>query len=76
MAKKTVQDLILQKLDSLDSKLDVIATKTIPQILVDVAINNQQIKDEAKNTSRVHSMIWGGLTLAVALTGVAVAYFK
>lgn len=76
MAKKTVQDLILQKLDTLETKIDSIATQTIPKILVDVATNNQQIKDEAKATSRIHSMIWGGLTLAVAITGVAVAYFK
>jgi hypothetical protein len=76
MAKQTVQGLILEKLDNLEKKIDSIATQTIPKILVDVATNNQEIKDEAKLTSRIHAAMWGGLTLAVAISGVAVAYFK
>lgn len=76
MAKQTVQGLILEKLNTLEKKIDDIAIKTIPQIMTDVAVANQSIKDEAKLTSRVHSMIWGGLTLVVSLTGVAIAYFK
>jgi hypothetical protein len=76
MAKQTVQGLILEKLNDLDKKIDLIATQTIPKILTDVAVNNQQIKDEARMTSRLHSMLWGGLTLLVSLTGVAVAYFR
>jgi hypothetical protein len=76
MAKQTVQGLILEKLESMEKKLDTIATVTIPKIMVDVATQNQQIKDEAKLTSRIHAMIWGGITLAVSLTGLAIAYLK
>jgi hypothetical protein len=76
MAKQTVQGLILEKLTTLEKKLDDIASVTIPKIMVDVATNNQEIKAEAKMTSRIHAMVWGGLTLAVSLTGLAVAYFK
>jgi hypothetical protein len=76
MAKQTVQGLILEKLDNLEKKIDLIATQTIPKIMTDVAVGNQEMKDEAKLTSRLHAMMWGGLTLAVSLTGVAVAYFK
>ena len=76
MAKQTVQGLILEKLNSMEKKLDAIATVTIPKIMVDVATGNQACKDEAKLTSKIHSMVWGGITLAVALTGVAVAFFK
>lgn len=76
MAKQTVQGLILEKLDSMEKKLDMIATVTIPKIMVDVATSSQQIKDEAKMTSRIHATIWGGITLVVSATGVAIAWFK
>lgn len=72
MPKKTVQDLILAKLDSLEAKLDTISTKTIPEIIKDVAVTNQEIKDEAKMTSRV----WGLVTLLVSICGVVIAYIK
>lgn len=76
MTKQTVQGLILEKLDSMEKKLDMIATVTIPKIMVDVATSSQQIKDEAKLTSRIHAMVWGGITLVVSATGVAIAWFK
>lgn len=76
MAKQTVQGLILEKLDSMEKKLDAIATVTIPKIMVDVAINAQEVKDEAKLTSRIHAMVWGGITLVLSATGVAIAWFK
>lgn len=76
MAKQTVQGLILEKLDSMEKKIDMIATVTIPKIMVDVATNGQQVKDEAKLTSRIHTMIWGGITLVISATSVAIAWFK
>jgi hypothetical protein len=76
MPKHTVQDLILEKLESLDKKIDTIATQTIPKLMTDIAMQGQEIKSEARLTSRLHGMAWGGVTLVVSLTGLAVAYFK
>lgn len=76
MGKKTVQDMILEKLDSLDKKIDTIATETIPKLMTDVAVQKQELKAEARLVSKMHGMAWGGLTLVVSLTGLAVAYFK
>lgn len=76
MAKQTVQGLMLQKLDSLEKKVDKLATEIVPTIMTQVAVNSQITKDEAKSQSRIHSMIWGVITLTVSLAGIAVAYFK
>lgn len=76
MAKQTVQGLILEKITNLEKKVDLIATERIPNLLVQVATLNQQTKDEAKQSITIRSMIWGGITLLVSITGVAVAYFK
>lgn len=76
MARQTVQGLILEKLTSLEKKVDLITTEKIPHLLVQVATLNQETKDEAKQSITIRSMIWGGITLLVSVTGVAVAYFK
>lgn len=76
MAKQTVQDLILQKLDNLEKKVDLITTQTLPDLMKDVAVNGQEMKDEARMASKIYSMVWGGITLLVSITGVAVAYLK
>jgi hypothetical protein len=76
MAKKTVQDIILDRFDKLEKKIDDITTVAIPKIMTDMAVTNQEMKSEAKLTSRTHGMIWGGITLLVSLTSLAVAYLK
>lgn len=76
MAKQTVQGLILEKLMSLEKKVDLLATEKMPMLLVQMATLNQKTKDEAKQAITIRSMVWGGITLLVSITGVAVAYFK
>lgn len=76
MAKKTVQDVILDRFDKLEKKIDEITTVAIPKIMTDLAVTNQEVKSEAKLTARTHGMVWGGITLLVSLTSLAVAYLK
>ena len=76
MNKKTVQDLILEKIDRLDGKMDILTTETIPAILRMIAITEATAKQKAKSSARFHGAIWGGITALISLTSVAVAYFK
>lgn len=76
MAKATVQSLILSKLENLEKKIDLISTQTIPELMKEIAVTSQEVKSEAKSASKIYGMMWGGATLLVSLTGLAVAYFK
>jgi hypothetical protein len=76
MAKATVQSLILSKLENLEKKIDSISTQTIPELMKEIAVTSQEVKMEARSTSKVYGMLWGGVTLLVSLSGLAVAYFK
>lgn len=76
MAKRTVQDLILQELTELRSDVKKISTETIPTMMTDITKVTERVKSEAKSTVKIYSMIWGGITLLISCVGVAVAYFK
>lgn len=83
MGKKTVEDLIIKKIDNLEAKIDYLASERIPNMLVDVAKIAQSAKDEAKQQTAVENKatrIWaglaGGLTLILSVVSIAIAYFK
>ncbi len=73
--KKTVQDLILERIDKMSDKLDVLTTETVPAILTAIAVAETKAKTEAKTAARFHGAIWGGLTVLVSIVGVAFSYF-
>lgn len=74
--KTTVQDLILEKVDKLNTKMDTLTTETIPGILTAIAVAEATAKLKAKSAARFHGAIWGGVTALISLASVAVAYFK
>jgi len=76
VARQTVEGLILEKILQLERKVDLLTSDKIPALLVQVATLNQTTKDEANAAITIRSMIWGGITLLVSITGVAVAYFR
>lgn len=76
MAKRTVQDLILERVNELGGKMDKLTTETIPSIVTAIAIAEAKAKSQAKVTAQIHGSIWGGMTLIISLAGLAVAYFK
>jgi len=83
MAKKTVQDIILQRFDRLEAKVDSIATDKIPSLITEMAVIAVRIKEEAKADNKIESTklkIWGGIgggiTILVSLASLAIAYFK
>ncbi len=83
MAKKTVQDIILQRFDRLEAKVDSLATEKIPSLFTEMAILAVKVKEEAKAEAKVEATrmkIWGGIgggiTIVVSLVSLAIAYFK
>lgn len=83
MAKKTVQDLLIERLDRFESKIDEITTKSMPGLLVEVARITTKMKEEAISEARVQNTrtrifggIAGGITLLVSIASVAIAFFK
>lgn len=77
MGKKvTVQDLILEKVDKLDIKMDILTTQTVPEILKAMAVVEATAKLKAKSAARFHGALWGGVTALISLASVAVAYFR
>ena len=71
-----LEKIILERFDRLEQKVDDIATKHIPQLQISQAVLKSEVTSEAKLTSKVHGLMWGGVTLIVSLTGLAIAYFK
>ncbi len=76
MAKKTVQDLIIEKLNTLERKLDDISLLVLPNLTTQLAVMKTETVIEAKTASKIHGMIWGSVTLIVSLAGLAIAYFR
>ncbi len=69
MAKQTVLGMVLERMDRIETKLDKLLTETVPKIKADAA-------REAAGIAVTRSMIIGGVTLLVSLSGLAVAFFK
>ena len=63
MGKKTVQDLVLQKLDNLENKIDMLVATIIPGIKTDLEI----AKVKASNSVKITTAIGGAITLAISL---------
>lgn len=83
MARRTVQDLMLQRFDRLEAKMDSFSTEKFPNLLVEVAKLNTKIKEEAKTeiavqtrTTRIWAGIGGGLTLIISAASLVIAYMK
>lgn len=76
MAKNDIQKLILSEIQELKSEIKEVRQSDIPGIKVKIAVVETNAKAEARQTSKIHSMVWGGITLVVSLTGLAIAYFK
>jgi hypothetical protein len=76
MAKKTVQDLIIEKLTILEKKIDDISSTALPKVVTDVAVMKTEAIIEARTTSRIHGTVWGVITLGVSIAGLAIAYFR
>lgn len=73
---KKLEDLILQRFDQLEDKVDQIRTQALPKIREEYAGLKAEVKAEAKATSKFHGTVWGGITLIVSLVGLAIAYYK
>ncbi len=70
---KKVEDLILKKLEALDSKVDKLATEKIPGLLVDVAVLNEK----TSKTSKLYSIVGGGAAVVLSVgTSIAIALWK
>lgn len=83
MGKRTVQDLLIERLDRFEAKIDEITTKAMPDLLVEVAKITTRMKEEVKAEAKVSetkTRIWasvgGGITLLVSICSIAIAYFK
>ncbi len=83
MAKKNIQDMLLERFDRLEAKVDSLATEKFPALLVEMATVATRVKEEAKADMRVENKttkIWagigGGITIVISLVSLAVAYLK
>ena len=83
MGKKTVQDIILQRFDRLEAKVDNLAEEKIPSLLVEMATIATKVKEETKTESKLEARtlkIWGGIggavTIVISMLSLAIAYFK
>ncbi len=83
MAKRTVQDIILERFDRLEAKVDSLATEKIPSLFTEMAILAVKVKEEARADGKVEAQslkIWGGIgggvTILISLVSLAIAYFK
>ena len=66
---KKIQDIILQKLDRIETAINEVRTKDIPNMKIDIAV----VKTESKSSARVVAGIGGAIAIAVS---TAVAFFK
>jgi hypothetical protein len=66
---KKINDLIINKLTSIETELKEVRQKDIPNIKIDMAV----VKSESKTTAKIITAV-GGL-IAVA-TSAAIAFFK
>ena len=69
-------DWLREDLKRLEEKVDKMTDTTIPQLLVEVAKITTQGKVEAKHSAKVQGWIYGGITLVISLTSLAVAWYK
>lgn len=75
MPRNDIQKLILKEITDLKAEIKEVRQTDIPGIQVKIAVVDTNAKAEARHTSKVYGMIWGGITLVVSLTGLAIAYF-
>jgi hypothetical protein len=76
VAKQTVQDLILERVNDLGKKMDKLTSETVPEMMTAIAVAEATAKAKAKTTARFYGAIYGGVTIIVSLTGLAIAYFR
>ena len=76
MKSDRLEKLILDRFDRLEGKVDELLTHTIPSIQTQIAVAKAETTTEARTMVRLHGRIWGGITLAISLAGLALAYFK
>ena len=69
-------DWLRDDLKRLESKVDTIATETIPNLLIEVAKITTKGKIEAKQSAKMYGWIYGGITLLISTAALAVAYFN
>lgn len=81
MAKRTVQDIILERFDRLEAKVDSLATEKFPALLVEMATVATKVKEEAKleaavenRTTRIWAGVGGGITIVISIASLAIAY--
>ncbi len=60
----TFEQLLIARLDSLDSKLDAVRTKDLPAIKTEMAV----LVNENKNQSKLHSFI--GSIIAIGISAL------
>lgn len=74
--KTSVPQLILSMLTQVQTEIREIRQTDIPALQVSHAELNQRVKDEAKFHSRAYARVYGAISLVIAVTSLAVAYFK
>lgn len=74
-SQKNVIDLLIERFDRLEQKVDQVTTSAMPDLLTKVAV----MMAENKKENQFRNRIYGGITLVVSICGLAVAavaYFK
>ena len=73
--KKTVMDLMLERFDRLEQKVDDVTIHAMPSLLEKVAV----LIADGKKESQFKARIYGGITLLLTMCSIgvaALAYFK
>lgn len=76
MAKTNFEKMFFDRFDRLEQKIDRLATEIVPRIEKDAAVFRAEIRQEAKSDAKHYGRIWGGITLAVSLVGLAMAHLR
>lgn len=74
-SKKTVMDLMLERFDRLEQKVDDVTIHAMPSLLEKVAV----LITDSKKENQFRSRIYGGITLLLTMCSIcvaALAYFK
>lgn len=65
-----------EDLQRVEGKVDNLAEKVIPDLLVKITEITTEKVTEAKHSAKMQGWFYGGITLVISLTSLAVAYFK
>lgn len=76
MARRTVEDLVLKRLDEFGGKMDKLTTETIPSLVTAIAIVEVKTKEKAKAAAQLYGTVYGAITIVISLAGLAIAFFK